>query len=166
MFSPEVRRRKIISFVIWGLINLAIAIFIAYLIARYWKHWSHGSCIGELSFWLIGYLVIHVAHLIRKVFLIFFWWKAKDPTIQEVQFNIFFGILVFLPEIGWYIYGNTFIYDSAEKECRTLHPEVETLWRLSLLLIIYGYLLMLMLLGIIIFGIGAYCLYRSWGNLE
>ena len=71
-----------------------------------------------------------------------------------------------MPEIGWYIYGNTFIYDSAEKECRTLHPEVETLWRLSLLLIIYGYLLMLMLLGIIIFGIGAYCLYRSWGNLE
>ena len=34
------------------------------------------------------------------------------------------------------------------------------------MLIIYGYLLMALLLGIIIFGVGVYCLYKSWGNLE
>ena len=83
MFSEEVRRKKIISFIAWGLINLTLAIYIGYLIGRYWYHWGH-ACIGQLSFWLIGYLVIHVAHLIRKIILICFWWKGKDPTILEV----------------------------------------------------------------------------------
>ena len=73
---------------------------------------------------------------------------------------------VFLPEIGWYIYGNTFIYNEEEKECRQEHPEVKTLWRLSLVLIIYGYVLMFLLLLIICFATGAFCLYRSWSNLE
>ena len=124
MFSKEVRRKKIYSLLAWGIINLILAIYIGFLIAKYWSHWSH-ACIGQLSFWLVGYLVIHVAHLIRKVILIFFWWKGKDPTILEVQLNLYFMCFVFIPEIGWYIYGNTFIYDNEEAECREDHPEVE-----------------------------------------
>ena len=165
MFTSEVRRRKMCSFALWGLINVILAIYIIFLLARYWNHWGH-SCIGELSSWLLGYLLIHICHIIRKSVCICLWWKAKDPSIQEMQINVFFILFVFLPEIGWYIYGNTFIYNKEEKECREENPEVKQLWLLSLILIGYGYLLMIFFLGIICFAAGAYCLYKSWANLE
>ena len=103
MFTPEVRRKKVVSFLSWGVINLLLSGYIIFLIVKFWSHWSHGQCIAQLSVWLIGYLVIHLAHIIRKIVLVCFWWKGKDPTILEVQLNLFFGIFVFLPEIGWYI---------------------------------------------------------------
>ena len=81
-----------------------------------------------------------------------------------MQLNLWFGFFVFLPEIGWYVYGNTFIYSREEAECRMDHPEVERLWQFSLALIIYGYLHMLLLFFVILFGLGAFCLYKSWSG--
>ena len=82
MFSKEVRKKKIRSFLIWNGINLCILIYVSYLIASYWHRWDH--CIATLSFWLVGYLVIHTCHLLRRFTLIGLWWKAKDPTIYEI----------------------------------------------------------------------------------
>ena len=110
MFSKEIRKKKIRSFLIWNLVNLIILAYVIYIIEAYWQQWD--ECIGQLSFWLCGYLVIHSCHLIRRFVLIGFWWKAKDPTVPEVQVNLFFFIFIFMPEVGWYIYGNTFIYNS------------------------------------------------------
>ena len=120
MFSKEIRKKKIRSFLIWNIINIGILIYVSYLIAAYWDRWD--DCIGTLSFWLVGYLVIHTCHLIRRFTLVFFWWKAKDPTIYEVQVNLIFFFVVFLPEVGWYIYGNTFIYSKKTEECRGSEP--------------------------------------------
>ena len=45
MFSPEVRKRKIKRILIWGIVNLVLAIYIGYLIGTFWEHWDH-PCIG------------------------------------------------------------------------------------------------------------------------
>ena len=83
MFTPQMRRKKIVSFAWWGAVNLVLTIYLIFLISRYWRNWDH-ECIGLLSLWLAGYLCIHLAHLVRKIILIFFWWKGSDPTILEV----------------------------------------------------------------------------------
>ena len=80
--------------------------------------------------------------------------------------NLFFFVFVFLPEVGWYIYGNTFIYTSELAECRREKPEEMKLWRLSLVLIIQGYIVMLIALGVILFASGAYFMYKSWSAEE
>ena len=110
MFSKEIRMGKIKSFLIWNLVNVCILIYVIYLIAAFWQKWD--DCIKQLSVWLFGYLLIHSAHLIRRFTLIGLWWKAKDPTEFEIKVNLIFFFFVFLPEVGWYIYGNTFIYNS------------------------------------------------------
>ena len=144
--------------------NLLILIYVIYLIEAFWKKWD--ECIGELSFWLLGYLIIHSLHCLRRLVLIGFWWKAKDPTMLEVQVNLFFFVFVFLPEVGWYIYGNTFIYGAELAECRREKPEEKRLWMLSLVLIIQGYIVMCIALGVLIFASGAYFVYKAWSKEE
>lgn len=73
-----------------------------------------------------------------------------------------------MAEISWYVYGNTFIYTSEIQYCtgeegRSI--EAYALWISTLIIICWGYLLMVYVLGIIIFGIGLCCVYRSW-NLD
>ena len=160
MFSKEIRMGKIRSFLVWNLFNLVILFYVTILIGVFWQQWD--KCIRELSTWLIGYLFIHSLHLVRRFILIGFGWKAKDPTLYEVQVNLFFFVFVFLPEVGWYIYGNTFIYSKHEFECRQENPEEWKLWFLSLVLIIQGYIVMLVALGVILFASGAYYMYRQW----
>ena len=56
------------------------------------------------------YMCIQGAHLLRTLTIIYLWYKAKDPSYQQIKVEVFYGIWVFLAEAGWLIYGNTFIY--------------------------------------------------------
>ena len=51
-------------------------------------------------------------------------------------------------------------------ECRRDQPEEKKLWLLSLVLIIQGYIVMLIALGVILFASGAYFMYKSWSAEE
>ena len=59
---------------------------------------------------MIGYLFIMVLHLVKKIAMICFWCKSDDPKEKEAQLNLAFVMLLFLPEIAWYLYGSLFIY--------------------------------------------------------
>ena len=50
---------------------------------------------------------------------------------------------IVLPQIGWMIYGNTFIYSEAGLECKDLTPQSRSLWILMVILISFGYILFL-----------------------
>ena len=36
---------------------------------------------------------------------------------MQLKMELFFGMWVFIVEVGWLIYGNTFIYDDEIKDC-------------------------------------------------
>ena len=81
---------------------------------------------------------------------------------------MFFGGWVFLAEAAWIIYGNTFIYSQEIRDCTIssssfikINDEIDSLRITTLILIIYGYLLLLVILGLIIFYIGAYLGFKS-----
>ena len=100
MFPEETRKRKCREFICWALLNLVVSGYIMALIAIFWYSWTI-QCIRILSIWLCGYLLIHIAHLVRRVILACFWLKSTDPTMHQVQLDLAFLLLVFLPEIGW-----------------------------------------------------------------
>ena len=94
-----------------------------------------------------------------------------------MKLEIFFGAWLFIVEACWLIYGNTFIYDDAIKNCsadfffffhKTFDVSVKTLRNTALVLIIYGYILFLGILFTIFFYLGAYLGYKSYkkGDLE
>ena len=97
------------------------------------------------------------------------WRSAEDPATQQIKLELFFGGWVFLVETGWLIYGNTFIYDEEVVNCDSefnifgrsdLAADVDTLRTTTLVLICYGYLQFLGIIGLIIFAIGAYAGYK------
>ena len=76
---------------------------------------------------------------------------------------MFFGGWVFLAEAAWIIYGNTFIYTPEIRNCNVTSEtfigksdEIDTLRITTLILIIYGYLLLLGIFLLMLFYIGAY----------
>ena len=82
----------------------------------------------------------------------------------QVTIDCFWSI-VYLTELGWSIYGNTFIYTSGSQYCRgkgDTDVDAFALWISALILIFWGYCLMLYLLGVICFAVGVCCVYRSW----
>jgi hypothetical protein len=89
--------------------------------------------------------------------------------MQAMKFDIFFVLLVVLPEIGLFIWGNTFIYSEDMSRCRSNHStkfgegeHVEQLWICSLAIIIYGYLFMLFSCIVLVLGAGMYATFKSW----
>ena len=56
------------------------------------------------------YLIFQLMHLIRKLILIRIWGVAKDPTIAQTKVDLIAIVILVIPEIIWYIYGNTIVY--------------------------------------------------------
>ena len=77
---------------------------------------------------------------------------------------------VFICEAGWLIYGNTFIYSDNCKNCEyeTAKYSVQTERTTCLVIIIYGYLLLIGIVGLILFYISLYFGYKAYveGDME
>merc|ERR1711971_1396255 len=106
------------------------------------------KCAILLDWWLFLYLIVQACHIARKIILIVVWRRAKDPSIAQTKFDLFFILLVVLPEIGLFIWGNCIIYSDDMDQCRSDSTtddskHVEGMWITALVLIIYGYFYML-----------------------
>jgi len=67
-----------------------------------------------------------------------------------------------LPELGWYIYGNTLVWDaSIMGDCK--QNEKLVYWTVGAL-VIYGYIFMLMFLIVALAAIAVYCYFRIYGT--
>lgn len=50
-------------------------------------------------------------------------------------------------------------------ECKdNVDVTIDVLWYSSLFLMVYGFILWLFCIGVIVFGVFVYCLYRSWSK--
>lgn len=98
--------------------------------------------------------------------MIFIWAKAREPDIVSIKLELFYGFWVFFFEVGWTFYGNFVVYnDTLNSSCAELTYyglSVEALWWSAIVIIVYGYLLMLMLLGIVIVAIGMFYVKKAW----
>ena len=119
----------------------------------------------KLSVWLAVYNLISLLQLARCIFLLRVWKVSRDPALKQVKVDLFCGSFVYLFEIVWLIYGNTFIYSKSTGDCKGHDQEdVEaySLWVSALLIIVYGYCLMLYFTLVCCFAFGLCILYRSW----
>ena len=168
MITSEVRTRQITSYVRWLIANLLLTIWVGGLLIYIQFYWDGDeSCISQLSTFLLGYSIIMILHLIKKLFMICFWCRGKDPKELEVQLNLFYVISLFLPEIAWYTYGSIVIYSSEMEPCR-VHDEheIKLLWITVILLIVHSYIYFMILVVIAIIFCFAYKLYRDWSMME
>ena len=130
-----------------------IAIVIVFTVGR----WDM-DCVDDELRWLSVYLILHIVHFIRKLLLAYYWGTASDPSLCQIKINLLCIPFLFIPEISWYIYGNTIVYNSNFLlECAD-HKLVSDMWKfdtgtlrkMMLALIFYGYLYMLIALVIMI----------------
>jgi hypothetical protein len=81
----------------------------------------------------------------------------------QMKFDVWFTCLVTLPEIGLFIWGNTFIYGQEMQSCKDSNTfRVEELWYASLVVIIYGYFMMIASCAVCVVGCGLLKTYHSW----
>ena len=106
--SPKKRKKEVCSFAIWGIINALLSAYLLTLVIWFWD--LKKGCADALDNWLLMAFVTQICHLFRRFVLIINWIKAKDPAVQQTKLDICFLILVVLPELGVYIYGNCIIY--------------------------------------------------------
>ena len=167
IFTEEMRRKKRRNLASWAIFTSILFLYISFLLGFFYKQWTT-ECIRQLSVWLAVYDGIIIMQLIRALFLIRVWKISRDPAMIQVTIDCFWSI-VYLSEIGWSIYGNTFIYSSGSQYCTGAgdkNIDAFALWVSALILIVWGYCLMLYLLGIILFAIGLCCIYRSWSIMD
>ena len=115
--------------------------------------------------WLTVYLIMHIAHFIRKIILACFWRKARDPSLYQIKTDLICVLILYIPEISWYIYGDTIVYnENFLQECAddTIISDMwnfntGTLRTMMLVLIFYGYFYMFIAVAIIIIVPGLIC---------
>ena len=144
------------------MVNIALTGYMCLLLFNFWESWKV-HCIRQLNVWLLCYTLIEVLQIGRTVVKIYIWRKKRDPPGQQIKVEIFFGIWLFMLEVAWQIYGNTFIYEEEIQDCKAEYDSVfgdkesvKSLRVTCLVLIVYGYILMLGLCFLIIFYTGAY----------
>ena len=162
LYDEETRRKRRKTLIIWFIVNGAVSVYIAFLLWMFWGNWDI-DCIRKLNVWLLVYQILQGFHAVRTLILIIVWKRAKDPPYQQIKTEVFFGGWVFLAEAGWIIYGNTFIYSEQIKSCDVDYKNifgredvVDNLRISTMILIIYGYFLLLGILLLMCFYAGAY----------
>ena len=152
------------SYLFWSLGNLFVGAYIAIVIFFTLGRWDK-DCVNDELRWLTVYLVLHVVHFFRKLLLAYYWWTASDPSLCQIKINLICVLFLFIPEISWYIYGNTIVYNSNFLEECADHKIVSDMWdfdtgtlrKMMLALIFYGYFYMLIALIIMIMVPGLIC---------
>ena len=162
------------SYCVWTLGNIFVGSYVGIVLAISYNQWDM-TCITKEMNWLFVYFFVHVLHIARKVALACFWAKGSDPSILQIKLDLFCTVFLFLPEIGWYIYGNMIVYNNSYiQECKDGNNPIKdmvkvdtgTLRWLMLAILIYGYFYMLIALGICIFFPIVFCLVRKKSDDE
>jgi hypothetical protein len=105
---------------------------------------EHGMmCRIPIVTWLLVMAGFYFLGLLRNLTLLF---SLRKPYYKKVKKHMetFDTCCIILPQIGWLIYGNTFIYSGAGMECKDLTWQTRSLWILMIILIAFGYVLFLL----------------------
>ena len=168
-FPKELRRSKRRWYYGWLTVNIVLCVYLTLLNIAFWQFWTV-QCIRQLSVWLLVYNVLQGLQIVRTSACLAIWDHAEDPSLSQIKLEVFYGIWVFLAEAVWLIYGNTFIYDSEIANCdsyvnalfKKTTTSVTTLRNTAMVLIIYGYFLLIGIVVAVFFAVGAFLAYRSY----
>ena len=128
--------------------------YVTFLLYFYYDSWDK-HCVKEISIWMSVFLLILFLHMVRSTAIICLWVKSRDPALDQIKVELFYGSCVFLFEAGWCIYGSCFIYSEKMQRCKDdmIEDKYATmLWISALVCICLGYVLILYLIGICCFG--------------
>jgi hypothetical protein len=139
------------------------------VVAIFWN--MDTDCADKLDTWLLVYTILIFLHIVRRIVLIIVWKKSLDPNVTQTQFDVFFILLVVCPELGIFIWGNTFIYSDEIEKCKNGEVgnnsrHVEQLWWCVFILIIYGYLFMLFSCCFCMIGSVMFYTLRAWTEIK
>lgn len=139
--------------------------YILVITFSFYSDWFLGDndCVSHLSVFIVGCAYIQGVEVLRKIALIVFWGRLKDPGVAQAKLDFVFMLIVVIPEISFYIYGNLIFYGPSGDTCKqdsTYGP----LWRCCLVILIYGYFYMVYILGIILFFSAVLFLYKAWST--
>jgi len=77
--NPAKRKQKVIRFVVWGILNVFLTLYLLALIVCFWD--LKTGCADKLDNWLTCVFISQICHLLRRMILIILWVKAKDPAV-------------------------------------------------------------------------------------
>ena len=169
LYPPLVRSKQIRMRICVILGHALLMIYIGALIAIFWESWRI-DCIRKLNVWLSVYFFIELLHCLERLASLFSWGFANDPSLADVRLYIFLRLWLYLLEASWIIYGSSFIYEVEMDECEAESVEagvyaadfVKPLRISTEVLIIYGYLLLLWLVGGFCLALFMYRAYVSY----
>ena len=174
IFPKRKRKQKVKSYLFWSLGNIFIGAYISVLIYFTLGKYEM-NCVHEEIRWLSVYLILHMAHLLRKIVLAYFWGTASDPSLCQIKINLLCVLILYIPEISWYIYGDTIVYNqNFLEECGAGQEFISDLWdfdtgtlrKMMLVLIFYGYFYMLIAIAIIIIVPALICWLKQQTDAE
>ena len=168
VFPRARRNNKLKWYLAWLLVNTILCAYISVLLFLFWdaKQWARDPCVRTLNLWLLVYLFLQGLHTLRTIGVMLVWHKAKDPSVQQLKIELFFGVWVFIAEASWIIYGNTFIYSDEIENCQ-YQPNwsiltTETERNTIMVLVIYGYFLLAGILFTVCFFIAFFFGYKQY----
>lgn len=89
--------------------HVILTLYVIFLETIFWKSWSV-DCIRQINVWLAMYCLSELLITISLVLTIIFWGCANDPTMAETRLKVYFQVWIYIFNIGWVIYGSSFIY--------------------------------------------------------
>ena len=168
IFSAERRSKQFKWYLSWGIVNVVLMAYIIFLVSIFWDETAwYIPCVKRMNVWLVVYLVLQCIHLVRTVMIMIIWKCARDPSVQQIKVELLLGVWVFLAEACWIIYGNTFVFDEETQTCQysvkgSVASSTDTLYDTVLVLVIYGYFLLLGIIGVVCFGVFAFLGYKAY----
>ena len=173
MYPSHIRRKQMIRTSIRLVCHLFITLYIAVLLWIFWRAWNV-ECIRNLNIWLYGYGIIETLYSIFTVVIIIIWNKANDPASQETRLNVYVLYWLHLINIGWVIYGSTFIYNEESSQCdeeteitfRGQSTSVKALHISTIVLMVLGYFVLLYLVLSCVFACCLYKMYVKWNKMD
>ena len=149
------------SYIRWGLATILTSATISTLLYFVRNEFST-PCVKQLSVWMFGLVFCLVVHLLKKIVMVCFWSRGKNPMEQEAHTNLLYVLMFSFPESLWYMYGNAFIYTSSMEECMNNNNfEIKLLFYLTIGLIWSTYFFFLAILSIAVLFCLAFNKYKA-----
>lgn len=143
------RRRQIRKHLLFGLFEMILVCISIVLIINFSPNIK--SFIGKnfnatfkakVLVWISVYGVLYSILVLRRLVFILQWVYLEEPRYAQTNCNCFTFLVLNSFEFCWFLYGNTFFYN----EGGLIDKKDQTLWKVMLCILIYGYINMLLYL--------------------
>lgn len=105
----------------------------------------------KLRNWLIVMGIISVIQTIKQIGYFILLGRRSRLSLSVRTVELCFGLLLLLFKISWFIYGNVVVYSDRILACKDESDDTRSLWILSIVLLVIGYLHLLIVIIMLIY---------------